>query len=201
MTFIFFFRDRVSAQLQNTTDFYTLTPKHKPQKMSNTYTQNFSIGPKDRQFVGSLIGKGGSNLTFTKDTCGVSSIRYDNRQSQFIIKGGVRACERATKLLAEKLEKLINNPIHYAKKSVMKLHNLTSETPSPKQKSATKSKKKNLFECLVSDDGRTVEEVEEEKVRKELESKIKAKEAKVMKPKSKKNAWFDMTDDESDDEE
>ena len=130
---------------------------------SHTQTKNFHIAPIDRQFVGGLIGKSGSNIKSTVSKTGVQRIYYDRPKSQFTIIGGARACERAINEMSKQLSELISKKIENSAKKSGIIYKKTHNKPTPTFKEVnktTKTKKRNAFEGLVGEDGRTTEEIQ-----------------------------------------
>ena len=174
----------------------------------HTQTMNFHIAPIDRQFVGGLIGARGSKIKSTVSATGVQRISYDQRRSLFEITGGARACERALDEMSKQLSELISKKIQSSAKSSgikYKKSRPAKETALPKTK-VTQSKKRNPFEALIAEDGRTTEEIEEEKRRIKMELKEKKKQKKQKLENERKFivggiSWADELDMNSEDEE
>lgn len=180
----------------------------------HTQTKNFHIAPIDRQFVGGLIGARGSKIKSTVSITGVQHIRYDRSRSLFEITGGARACERALDEMSKQLSELISKKIESSAKKSGIRYKKTHNKPTPTFKEVnktTKTKKRNAFEGLVGEDGRTTEEIQMDiEKQKQLikEQKQQAKRDKKHKIQEERNfivggiSWADEFDsDISDDDD
>ena len=130
-----------------------------------SYSRVFSVAPNQRGCVGGLIGKGGSKIRETKEAT-KAQIRYDQRQSQFVITGRVGQCDKAVASLSSQLATLMEKEIERQQRRTQsrfvprRASARSGPTSSSTPKSRVSKPKKNGFQGLVADDGRTFEQVD-----------------------------------------
>ena len=180
--------------------------------MDASYTRVFSIAPNQRGCVGGLIGKAGIKIKETKSSTG-AEIRFDKARSEFVVKGRVGACDKAIKSLSTQLADLMTREIERQQKRRDRpryFHRAPQDTP-PVSKYQKPKAKPNGFAGLVSDDGRTFEQVETDAAASAAAAAAARRAAKVQKRQEiQQNQnqiglvglnWADMDSDDDEDEE